>query len=503
MNLITPYNQTQVSTGPSTTSIMENIATSNEPLQKSITKSPEINAGYSPILQRTNNSANTSTTTTIPPPSPTNSTIANSLVDAQYQQSGKQDQDQTQPQKRSKQKNDMNLAPPYQQQQPQQHHQQLPPQIMPRSSIPFPPPTSSYYNSNSYSLAYPPYPTNQQQQQQPPPMYIQPNTGNYGSHYFPPSQYNYGDESYMNPSGIPSNTPVSPPLQHQSHHQKLISPSTHSSSHHHHQHHPPTLLPYGVPPSQQHQQQQQQQQQQPVLSKLTEPNYQDIHQHPHPFAGIVSRPHLNIHGDLMAATMNWTTKEWDMRRRVLRFWRQQQPNSHQIDCGYEVLDEESYRSQRLQLQQETGGDVSTTGGNTASSFKDNLVVSCIYWQERNDFFITSVDCIQLIEGLIGVEFTVEEKNRIRRNLEALRPLTAAKTRPESVEFFKLIMSFPSPKPRNIEKDVKVFLWSTLGPAIKKIVGKYTPSYSSTASIVHYDHHQPQQQRNVSGHMSRG
>ncbi|KAI8338972.1 hypothetical protein BC941DRAFT_322095, partial [Chlamydoabsidia padenii] len=105
------------------------------------------------------------------------------------------------------------------------------------------------------------------------------------------------------------------------------------------------------------------------------------------------------------------------------------------------------------------------------------VVSCIYWHERNDYYITSVDCIQLIEGLIGVEFTVEEKNRIRRNLEALRPLTAAKTRPESVDFFKLIMGFPAPKPRNIEKDVKVFQWSTLGPAIKKIIGKYTPSYS--------------------------
>ncbi|ORX53509.1 hypothetical protein DM01DRAFT_1260460, partial [Hesseltinella vesiculosa] len=101
-----------------------------------------------------------------------------------------------------------------------------------------------------------------------------------------------------------------------------------------------------------------------------------------------------------------------------------------------------------------------------------LVVSCIYWKERGDYFITSVDCIQLIEGLIGVEFTVEEKNRIRRNLEALKPLTAAKSKAESSSFFKLIMGFPAPKPRNIEKDVKVFLWSTLGPALKKIVGKY-------------------------------
>ncbi|KAF9394750.1 hypothetical protein CPC16_010400 [Podila verticillata] len=55
-------------------------------------------------------------------------------------------------------------------------------------------------------------------------------------------------------------------------------------------------------------------------------------------------------------------------------------------------------------------------------------------------------------------------------------------KPESAEFFKLIMSFPNPKPRNIEKDVKVFPWKVLPYALKKIIGKYTASYSSTASI---------------------
>ncbi|OAD07009.1 hypothetical protein MUCCIDRAFT_124537, partial [Mucor lusitanicus CBS 277.49] len=105
------------------------------------------------------------------------------------------------------------------------------------------------------------------------------------------------------------------------------------------------------------------------------------------------------------------------------------------------------------------------------------VVSCIYWRERNDYYITSVDCIYLLEGLIGVQFTVEEKNRIRRNLEGFRPLTVSKCKPECADFFKLIMSFPHPKPRNIEKDVKVFSWKTLPSALTKIIRKYTPSYS--------------------------
>jgi hypothetical protein len=41
------------------------------------------------------------------------------------------------------------------------------------------------------------------------------------------------------------------------------------------------------------------------------------------------------------------------------------------------------------------------------------------------------------------------------------------------------MAFPNPKPRNIEKDVKVFPWKILEQALKKIIGKYSASPSST------------------------
>ncbi|KAI7854372.1 hypothetical protein BDC45DRAFT_440633 [Circinella umbellata] len=127
----------------------------------------------------------------------------------------------------------------------------------------------------------------------------------------------------------------------------------------------------------------------------------------------------------------------------------------------------------------------------------SLVVSCIYWRERDDYYITSVDCIYLLEGLIGVQFTVEEKNRIRRNLEGFRPLTVSKCKPDCADFFKLIMGFPNPKPRNIEKDVKVFAWKTLPHALRKIIRKYTPSYSSTIGLGQQQqrlHHQQQQQQ---------
>ncbi|KAJ1734609.1 hypothetical protein LPJ61_000991, partial [Coemansia biformis] len=146
-------------------------------------------------------------------------------------------------------------------------------------------------------------------------------------------------------------------------------------------------------------------------------------------------------------------EERECRRRLVQFWRRHESNN--ILCTFKAVA-------------------------AADRVPNSIVVSCIFWEERRDFFITSVDCIHLLESLIAVRFTVEEKNRIRRNLEGFRPLTVSKCKAESADFFKLIMSFPNPKPRNIEKDVKVFPWRILPLALKKIIGKYTTSYGGTA-----------------------
>ncbi|KAJ2819111.1 hypothetical protein GGI24_004889, partial [Coemansia furcata] len=148
-------------------------------------------------------------------------------------------------------------------------------------------------------------------------------------------------------------------------------------------------------------------------------------------------------------------EERECRRRLVQFWRRHESNN--IFCTFKAVP-------------------------AADRVPNSIVVSCIYWEAKQDFFVTSVDCIHLLESLIAVRFTVEEKNRIRRNLEGFRPLTVSKCKADSADFFKLIMSFPNPKPRNIEKDVKVFPWRILPLALKKIIGKYTASYSSTASI---------------------
>ncbi|KAI1318105.1 hypothetical protein EDD11_007157 [Mortierella claussenii] len=174
-----------------------------------------------------------------------------------------------------------------------------------------------------------------------------------------------------------------------------------------------------------------------------------------PYASLLNKANLKFTGNMDDMAINWSGEEWESHRRLVQFWRRQDGND--IHCTFAPVA-------------------------PADRQPNSIVVSCIYWAEKNDCFLTSVDCIYLLESLIAVRFTVEEKNRIRRNLEGFRPLTVSKCKPESAEFFKLIMSFPNPKPRNIEKDVKVFPWKVLPYALKKIISKYTASYSSTASI---------------------
>jgi hypothetical protein len=111
-----------------------------------------------------------------------------------------------------------------------------------------------------------------------------------------------------------------------------------------------------------------------------------------------------------------------------------------------------------------------------------LSISCIRWapsppgeiQHRlaGQCLFTSVDIILLLEKLIGNAFTLQEKNRIRRNLEGYRPETIKKEGSTGL-FFQQVMAYSEPKTHNIIKDIKVFLWSDLPKALRKVVQKYS------------------------------
>jgi hypothetical protein len=164
-----------------------------------------------------------------------------------------------------------------------------------------------------------------------------------------------------------------------------------------------------------------------------------------------SKAVLKIDGDLDKMADDWSQEELEAKRRLVGFERSQ--NGSTITTSFEPTPGEGRDARRI-------------------------CVSCIWWEEKDECFITSVDTIYLLEQLVNVRFTVEEKNRIRRNLEGFRPLTVSKARPDSEGFFKVIMGFPHPKPRNIEKDVKVFPWKILAHALKKIISKYVRSLST-------------------------
>ncbi|KAL1596692.1 hypothetical protein SLS59_007722 [Nothophoma quercina] len=172
-----------------------------------------------------------------------------------------------------------------------------------------------------------------------------------------------------------------------------------------------------------------------------------------PYSMYQTKAILKIEGDLDKMVEDWSQEEMEAKRRLVKFERSQHGST--ISTTFEAIAPEARPAR-------------------------SICVSCIWWEEKDEYYITSVDTIYLLEQLVNVRFTVEEKNRIRRNLEGFRPLTVSKAKADSEEFFKVIMGFPAPKPRNIEKDVKVFAWKILSHALKKIISKYSASYASTA-----------------------
>ena len=156
-------------------------------------------------------------------------------------------------------------------------------------------------------------------------------------------------------------------------------------------------------------------------------------------------PILDLVTPLSSICTGWTQTEVAAGRRLVRFAKVQDGRRLIVSC--EPIMQEDF-------------------------CESDSVISCIYREESDSCFVTSVDVIYLLERLTNGEFPVEEKNRIRRNLEGLRPTTVSKHKPGFGDFFQRIMEFPDPKPRNIEKDLKVFEWNLLGQALEKILSKY-------------------------------
>lgn len=173
---------------------------------------------------------------------------------------------------------------------------------------------------------------------------------------------------------------------------------------------------------------------------------------------------LEIRGNLDAMQESWTPEERAVKRRVVRFWREQ--NWTTITIWFQSL-----RADERSLPYET----------------KELRISCLYWKEKDKCYLTSVDTIFLLELVLDkTSFETDEKNRIRRNLQSFNPLTVSRDNPQDEpgceEFFDLIMEFTNPKPTKIKKSVKVFQWDRLEEGLNKILGKYVRSHSLREAV---------------------
>ncbi|RYC79480.1 hypothetical protein BFJ63_vAg17636 [Fusarium oxysporum f. sp. narcissi] len=170
---------------------------------------------------------------------------------------------------------------------------------------------------------------------------------------------------------------------------------------------------------------------------------------------------LKIAGKLESMAENWTSEERANRRRIVLFRKTQKGSTVNATCQPVSVNERPTNS---------------------------ICISCIWWAERRECYVTSVDTVHLLEQLIGgpYSFSGLEKGRVRANLASFESLIVSNCKPDTVAFFNIIMGFSDPKPRDLEKDIKVFPWRILGDALKSVFGKYSISPSHTVSALNVD-----------------
>jgi hypothetical protein len=162
-----------------------------------------------------------------------------------------------------------------------------------------------------------------------------------------------------------------------------------------------------------------------------------------PNAMDLSRAVLKIDGNLDDMVASWSQEEWEAKRRIVLFRRSQSGSTITTQFEPVAIDRRPPNSR---------------------------CISCIWWEEKKECFVTSVDIVYLLEALVGVQFTVEEKGRIRCNLRKFRALIVSKA--DSEDFFKTITDFPDPKPRIKKVVVRVFPWKNLAHTLEKMIGRY-------------------------------
>ena len=154
---------------------------------------------------------------------------------------------------------------------------------------------------------------------------------------------------------------------------------------------------------------------------------------------------LEFTGALHTLCENWTDGELRIGRRLAKFTTVREDNNFILSC--EIVRQEDYDA-------------------------EDVVISCIYYERTNEYYVTSVDILYLFENVADEALGTSEKTRLRRNIQSFLPTRVEKADRGYGELYTQIMGFPPPKPRTIEKKIKVFRWVLLEDILSKIASKY-------------------------------
>jgi len=154
---------------------------------------------------------------------------------------------------------------------------------------------------------------------------------------------------------------------------------------------------------------------------------------------------LEFTSALQTLCENWTEEELEIGRRLAKFTTVREGNNFVLSCA--AIRQEAYDP-------------------------EDVVISCIRHKGTNEYYVTSVDILYLFENVADEALGTSEKTRLRRNIQSFLPTRVEKADREYGELYTQIMKFPPPKPRTIEKKIKVFKWVLLEDILSKIASKY-------------------------------
>ncbi|KIM30433.1 hypothetical protein M408DRAFT_58873, partial [Serendipita vermifera MAFF 305830] len=108
----------------------------------------------------------------------------------------------------------------------------------------------------------------------------------------------------------------------------------------------------------------------------------------------------------------------------------------------------------------------------SDELEEGVVISCIKLPQLGGYHVTSYDIVKLAEHIVQLRLNTDLKNRARRNMASVACTTldkvSAKDVPPTNDFITL-MQFDHPKPRSIEKSIKVYHWRLLEQCLDKIL----------------------------------